>query len=236
MSQRRMTDVSSPPEYASTTFFTRLSSFTRATPSATGLEVPPHDRSGLTSVRAPALAGAIYSWREVPEGGQVPPPSRSMMMPFWACRRFSAWSKITLRGPSSTASVISSPRCAGRQCMTSARGDAKPSSVLVDLVALKGLQAPLAIGLLPHADPGVRVDHVGALGRLAGVRREAHPPAERPAGVEDGRQRARSRAGWRRRRRCRTARRAGAPNGRRCCRRRPTPAGAGEDRGPAPTA
>ena len=36
---------------------------------------------------------------------------------FCACRRFSASSNTTDCGPSSTASVTSSPRCAGRQCM-----------------------------------------------------------------------------------------------------------------------
>ena len=36
----------------------------------------------------------------------------------WMWSRFSASSKTTERGPSRTSSVISSPRCAGRQCMT----------------------------------------------------------------------------------------------------------------------
>ena len=37
--------------------------------------------------------------------------SRSQVMTaFWACRRFSAWSQMTLAGPSSTAAVISLPR------------------------------------------------------------------------------------------------------------------------------
>ena len=39
-----------------------------------------------------------------------------------AWRRFSAWSNTRLRGPSSTSSVISSPRWAGRQCITQASG------------------------------------------------------------------------------------------------------------------
>lgn len=39
------------------------------------------------------------------------------MMPFWAWRRFSASSKTTDCGPSKTSAVISSSRCAGRQCM-----------------------------------------------------------------------------------------------------------------------
>ena len=47
---------------------------------------------------------------------------------FWACSRFSAWSKTALCGPSITSSVISSPRCAGRQCSTIASGAAAASS------------------------------------------------------------------------------------------------------------
>ena len=54
MSHRRITEVSRPPEYASTTFFTR---------SATGY-------SGWS-------AGS-------------PPPSSNKIMPFCACKRFSA--------------------------------------------------------------------------------------------------------------------------------------------------
>lgn len=50
-----------------------------------------------------------------------------MSSAFWACSRFSAWSKTALCGPSSTSSVISSPRWAGRQCSTIAPGAAWPS-------------------------------------------------------------------------------------------------------------
>ena len=46
---------------------------------------------------------------------------------FWACSRFSASSQTTLRGPSITAAVISSPRCAGRQCSTTQPDPARPS-------------------------------------------------------------------------------------------------------------
>src|SRR5204863_1654012 len=46
-------------------------------------------------------------------------PRISTRRPFWACSRFSDCSQTRLRGPSSMASVISSPRWAGRQCMTS---------------------------------------------------------------------------------------------------------------------
>ena len=45
-------------------------------------------------------------------------------MPFCACRRFSASSNTTERGPSMTPSVTSSPRWAGRQCMKIASGPA----------------------------------------------------------------------------------------------------------------
>src|SRR5262249_53898218 len=56
----------------------------------------------------------------------APPAHRALpfashaMSAFCRWRRFSAWSKTTDCGPSSTLSVISSPRCAGRQCITSA--------------------------------------------------------------------------------------------------------------------
>ncbi len=47
-----------------------------------------------------------------------PRPSAHSSTPFCACRRFSASSNTTLCGPSITSSVISSPRWAGRQCIT----------------------------------------------------------------------------------------------------------------------
>ena len=49
-----------------------------------------------------------------------PHPRHQARMPFCACRRFSASSQTTEWGPSMTASVTSSPRCAGRQCMNNA--------------------------------------------------------------------------------------------------------------------
>src|SRR3990167_9349922 len=49
---------------------------------------------------------------------------------------------------------------------------------VVDLVALEGLLPPLALGLLPHADPDIGVDDVGALDGLPGLHREADPPPE----------------------------------------------------------
>ena len=47
-------------------------------------------------------------------------PITRAMMAFCTCSRFSASSKTTDCGPSRTSSVISSPRCAGRQCRTMA--------------------------------------------------------------------------------------------------------------------
>ena len=49
-------------------------------------------------------------------------PINSSMTAFWACRRFSASSKMTELGLSATASVTSSPRWAGRQCRNSVSG------------------------------------------------------------------------------------------------------------------
>src|SRR5207253_3109605 len=49
-------------------------------------------------------------------------PSRNAISAFCTWSLFSAWSQTTERGPSITSSVISSPRCAGRQCITIAEG------------------------------------------------------------------------------------------------------------------
>ena len=53
---------------------------------------------------------------------------RSSINAFCACSRFSASSQITLSGSSIRSAVISSPRCAGRQCIYSASGAARSSS------------------------------------------------------------------------------------------------------------
>ena len=49
-------------------------------------------------------------------------PRHQAMIPFCACRRFSASSKTTDCGPSIISSVTSSSRCAGRQCIKIASG------------------------------------------------------------------------------------------------------------------
>ena len=58
----------------------------------------------------------------------APTPMHQARMPFWACSRFSASSNTTECGPSITASVTSSPRWAGRQCMKIASALALPIS------------------------------------------------------------------------------------------------------------
>ena len=82
-----------------------------------------------------------------------------------------------------TVSVISSPRWAGRQCITSAEDFAAATSGLAELVAAERLQALLALRLLPHADPHVGVEHVGAPGRLHGIAgdRDGAPASPCPA-------------------------------------------------------
>ena len=68
--------------------------------------------------------------------------------------------------------------------MTSAPGGREAQQRLVELVALEGLEALLALGLLAHADPDVRVDDVGALDRLARRPRSGHAAAEGAARLE----------------------------------------------------
>src|SRR5207244_12479562 len=53
-----------------------------------------------------------------------------------------------------------------------------------DRRALEGREASLALPRLPHADPHVRVEHVGALGRLAGIGGDTDHAPQRAAGLE----------------------------------------------------
>ena len=87
--------------------------------------------------------------------------SRCTSTACWACSRFSAWSKTTLRGPSITSASISSPRWAGRQCMTSASGEIADQRRRHP----EARERPPALGglvLLAHRCPDVGVDRVGA--------------------------------------------------------------------------
>ena len=65
-------------------------------------------------------------------------------------------------GPSITSSVISWPRWAGRQCSTTTSSAARSTSLLVELVGREHQRALVGLGLLAHARPHVRVQHVGA--------------------------------------------------------------------------
>ena len=85
------------------------------------------------------LGSAVVHTRTLPAAGQKTTPawppgaghasSSSTSNPFWAWRRFSAWSHTSARSDSSTESVISSPRWAGRQCITSASDPERRSSL-----------------------------------------------------------------------------------------------------------
>ena len=91
------------------------------------------------------------------------PPSRHQArIAFCACSRFSASSKTTECGPSITASVTSSPRWAGRQCMKSASGLAFVHQRFIDLIGHEDVVAAGAL-FLAHRDPGVGDDAVGIL-------------------------------------------------------------------------
>ena len=84
-------------------------------------------RFGAASA-ASAASGQRQQGREAENRRRAPETSYASKHqsnnPFCACRRFSAWSHTAERGPSITASVTSSPRCAGRQCRNSASGAA----------------------------------------------------------------------------------------------------------------
>jgi hypothetical protein len=66
--------------------------------------------------------------RDNDAGAVAHAPRHQRMTAFWACRRFSASSKITECGPSMTELVASSSRWAGRQCIKSASGFASDIS------------------------------------------------------------------------------------------------------------
>ena len=93
---------------------------------------PVPDRSG--GVRSPprpasgGWGGRCCRWCRCTGRSEDQTPRHQRMTAFCACRRFSASSKITECGPSITALVASSLRCAGRQCMKSASGLARDIS------------------------------------------------------------------------------------------------------------
>ena len=83
---------------------------------------------------------------------------------FWACSRFSASSHTALCGPSMTSSVISCPRCAGRQCSTTALGVGEAHQFAVDLERAERPHPVESVVLLAHRRPGVGDQDVGAVG------------------------------------------------------------------------
>jgi hypothetical protein len=87
---------------------------------------------------------------------------------FWACRRFSASWKTRERGPSMTAAVTSSPRCAGRQCRKMASGCGAGEERLVHLEGREGGGRGPGLFLLPHRGPDVGGDHVAPSTASAG--------------------------------------------------------------------
>src|SRR5262249_32360402 len=100
-----------------------------------GLDQPAEDDGGVETARIGQyhfLGGATHRLT----------PKRSITMAFWTWRRFSAWSSTMLCGPSSTASVISSPRWAGRQCITTACLGAHRSSVSLSWSRWKASSRP----------------------------------------------------------------------------------------------
>src|SRR5437867_1962190 len=76
MSQRRITEVSSPPEYASTTFFTLLA--TRPAPPPVRVRAKPHSELACNVSYPPAFARRFRGRNIVPGGGfgrRAEPPS-----------------------------------------------------------------------------------------------------------------------------------------------------------------
>ena len=116
------------------------------------------------------------------------PSTAQARTPRMAVRRWAAWRHTTDCGPSSTSSVISSPRCAGRQCSTTASGAARSTSASSMVKPAKAARRCRPLLLLAHARPHVGVERGRALGRLRPGRRSAAPcrPARprrrRPAG------------------------------------------------------
>ena len=74
--------------------------------------------------RSPSRTGEASIERTRRGGDDQAPPISFAMMAFCTCSRFSASSQTRLRGPSSTPSVTSSPRCAGRHCRKMERSEA----------------------------------------------------------------------------------------------------------------
>jgi hypothetical protein len=85
-------------------------------------EAPPRNRRRASN-RNESNRTSRASRTSAEHEDQAPPMSLAMTA-FCTCSRFSASSHTRLRGPSSTPSLTSSPRCAGRQCRKMERAEA----------------------------------------------------------------------------------------------------------------
>src|SRR5215471_13811883 len=168
ISHRRITEVSRPPEYASTTFFTvfvtRSSSLVGET-AGVGRRRTGAGRSGgpprsIAAEQADddALLGVEPVLRLVED--QAPRPVEHGVGDLLAAM-------------------------GGEAVHDEGRRRGQAEQPLVELIPLKRLEPLLAVGLLPHADPRVRVDHVRALDGLARVGGQPHAAAELPARRQD---------------------------------------------------
>ena len=84
--------------------------------------------------------------------------------PRMACIRLAACCQTTLRAPSTTAALISSPRWAGRQWSTTASGARPGHQGLVDAKPAKAASRASALVLLAHRRPHIGVEGAGAVG------------------------------------------------------------------------
>ena len=131
-----------------------------------GLQPPP--RKILSSAPLPCREKTSVSTASVFQTYFI----RVTITAFWACRRFSASSKISSAWASNTSAVISSPRWAGRQCCTMHAGLAAAMQLVVDLIAGKAILRRCAASLLlAHGGPHVGEDHVRVPPRPPGSRR-----------------------------------------------------------------
>ena len=96
-------------------------------------------------------------------------PRRKVTTAAWAQTRFSAWSKTMEFGLSIASSVISSPRWAGRSCITKASFAASPMSSVFSWYPGEGDTTALRFTLLAHGGPHVRVKRLHASRSLARV-------------------------------------------------------------------
>ena len=155
-------------------------------------------------------------------------PAISASRPFWACSRFSDCIQTRLRGPSITSSLISSPRCAGRQCMTEG---VRAGGCAAAACRPRRPRTPRAGRRSRPPGPSRSTSRCRRRRRRRTASRGSLPTTTRPPLAAASRRPGRRSAGPGRSRRdgrggppCRTSPRPGRASGRRCCRRRRRPA------------